>query len=61
MAGSGDNNDEKMNTAERAPNLPDDQDGNLKKDWEENTGDQANIGTDNKLSTISGMCCHQRS
>lgn len=53
-----------MNTAERAPYVPDDQNVNLTKDWEKNTGDQANIGTDkisgaegNKLSAISGMCC----
>ncbi|TKY71137.1 small subunit ribosomal protein S15e [Spatholobus suberectus] len=55
-------NKEKMNTAETAPNLPNDQSGNLMNNWEKITGDQANIGTDkisgiegNKFSAISGQ------
>lgn len=65
LAGSVGNKD-KVNTAATAPNLPNDQNGNLTNNWEKIIGDQANIGTDkisgiagNIISAISGMCCHQ--
>ncbi|XP_028190125.1 uncharacterized protein LOC114376283 isoform X4 [Glycine soja] len=46
-------NKDKVNTAATAPNLPNDQNGNLTNNWEKIIGDQANIGTD-KISGIAG-------
>ncbi|KAL2669575.1 hypothetical protein AAZX31_01G220100 [Glycine max] len=55
-------NKEKVNTAATAPNLPNEQNGNLTNNWEKITGDQANSGTDkvsgiegNRISAISGQ------
>ncbi|XP_061354449.1 uncharacterized protein LOC133299062 isoform X2 [Gastrolobium bilobum] len=50
--GSG-GNEEKIISAERAPDFPNDQNMNLMNAWEKNTGDEANIGTD-KMSGIEG-------
>ncbi|KAJ1384381.1 hypothetical protein SESBI_42640 [Sesbania bispinosa] len=50
--GSGGNKEE-MNTSERAPNFPNDQNENRTNNWEKNNGDQANIGTA-KISAIEG-------
>lgn len=56
---------EKIDTAERAPDLPNAQNEDPVNYWEKNTCDQANNRTDsisgiegNKVSAISGMYCH---